>query len=144
MGIVGRVVGVSNFIPDALAERSQALEWAEKIVARGENLTSLVYLGATLYRAGRFDEAVERLEAGDKKAGSAVSAMRHQAWCFLAMAHHRLGHAAEARRWLDKAAQQTERLKAQAFGPRSSAVAIQLLHREAEALIQGKTAEPDK
>jgi hypothetical protein len=30
-------------------------------------------------------------------------------WFFLAMAHHRLGHAPEARQWLDKAIQATDR-----------------------------------
>ena len=56
-------------------------------------------LGASLYRAGRFGEAIRRLnesiqalDGGDVPKGFA----------FLAMAHHRLGHGDEAKRWLDK------------------------------------------
>jgi tetratricopeptide (TPR) repeat protein len=54
--------------------------------------------GAALYRAGRYQESVECFEASAKR-------YRPKAleWCFLAMAHHRLAHAAEARRCLEEA-----------------------------------------
>jgi hypothetical protein len=58
--------------------------------------TRLNTLGAVLYRAGRFEEAVHQLgravevEGG----GTALDAL------FLAMAHQKLGHSEEARRWL--------------------------------------------
>jgi tetratricopeptide (TPR) repeat protein len=56
-------------------------------------------LGAALYRAGRFDEAIQRLQEGiERRGGASVP----EDWLFLAMAHHRLGHQPEARRWLDK------------------------------------------
>ncbi len=66
--------------------------------------------GAALYRAGRYDECVQCFETSATK-------YRRRAWdwCFLAMAHHRLGHADEARRclseatrWIDAASQHTE------------------------------------
>lgn len=49
-------------------------------------------LGAALYRAGRFREAIEALAGADSpdQGSSAVLA-------FLAMAHHRLGHEEQAR-----------------------------------------------
>ncbi|MHC5543722.1 hypothetical protein ACYOEI_36310, partial [Singulisphaera rosea] len=53
---------------------------------------------------------------------------------FLAMAHHRLGHHAEARRWLDTLA---------AYQPKEAAelswddVEVRILRREAETLILG-------
>jgi len=56
--------------------------------------------GAVLYRAGRFDDAVEQLEeavADHWKGGTAWD------WFFLAMAHHELGNTADAQEWLDKA-----------------------------------------
>jgi uncharacterized protein HemY len=94
-------------------------------------------LGAALYRAGRFDDAVGRLEEAIKLQGKGGVP---QDWLFLAMAHHRLGHAAQARKWLD----QTARAIAQA-DPKKSApgagsdwaerIEIHLLHREAQALI---------
>jgi Flp pilus assembly protein TadD len=55
--------------------------------------------GAALYRAGKYDEAVRCFEAAAK-----TYHPRPLAWCFLAMAHHRLGHASEARRALAEAA----------------------------------------
>ena len=56
-------------------------------------------LGAALYRAGRFAEAVRRLDEGiQKRNGESIWAD----WVFLAMAHHRLGHHDKARRWLDR------------------------------------------
>jgi serine/threonine protein kinase/tetratricopeptide (TPR) repeat protein len=56
-------------------------------------------LGAALYRAGRYDEAIRCLEAAQK-----VYRPRAWDWCFLAMAHHRLDHAGEACRCLTEAA----------------------------------------
>ena len=49
------------------------------------------------YRAGRFAQAVARLD---------TPALRDNTWAraFLAMAHHRLGHADQAREWLTRAA----------------------------------------
>ena len=79
-------------------------------------------------------------------------------WFFLAMAHHRLGHADEARRWLEKATQATEEaLKPPAEPPGKSAepsgaippdwkrkLTLQLLRREAEEQIQGLGGKPGK
>jgi tetratricopeptide (TPR) repeat protein len=58
-------------------------------------------VGAALLRAGRLDEAVHRFEES--------LAIEPEWWDHglnaygLALAHHRLGHAADARRWLDRA-----------------------------------------
>ena len=55
--------------------------------------------GAALYRAGRFREAIDRISDGIKAdGGSAVP----EDCVFLALACHRLGQFAEARRWLDR------------------------------------------
>jgi WD40 repeat protein/Flp pilus assembly protein TadD/tRNA A-37 threonylcarbamoyl transferase component Bud32 len=57
-------------------------------------------LAATLYRAEQFDKAVECLNEAirlRRKVGVVLD------WVLLAMAHHRLGHAEEARRWLKRA-----------------------------------------
>ena len=57
-----------------------------------------------------------------------------QGFAFLALAHHRLGHRAEARRWLDKLA---------AYRPKETGdlswddVEVRILRREAESLILG-------
>jgi hypothetical protein len=56
-------------------------------------------LGAALYRAGRVDEAITRLDESVKVSGGAGAP---QDWVFLAMAHHKKGKADDARRWLEK------------------------------------------
>jgi tetratricopeptide (TPR) repeat protein len=55
--------------------------------------------GAALYRAGEYAKAVECFEQM-----SSLYRLRAWDWCFFAMAQHRLGNAAEARRCLDEAA----------------------------------------
>jgi hypothetical protein len=59
-------------------------------------------LGPALYRAGRFEAAAHSLDEAlklCKEKGRATD------WLFLALAHHRLGHADQARHWLNKASQ---------------------------------------
>jgi tetratricopeptide (TPR) repeat protein len=86
-------------------------------------------LGAALYRAERFAEAVRRLEEGiQKKRGIGNEAD----WVFLAMAHHRLGHHDEARRWLDRFRDRSPNLDPRAFWYE---LEIRLLRAEAEAVV---------
>jgi tetratricopeptide (TPR) repeat protein len=114
--------------PVRLAESYLALHPEEKGTERSD---ALRILGAALYRAGRFEEAIRRLvesnqardDRGDPKG-----------FAFLAMTHHRLGHSDEAGRWLDKLV---------AYRPKEGAdffwdeVDIRILRPEAEALIRG-------
>jgi tetratricopeptide (TPR) repeat protein len=60
------------------------------------NSWSAQNLGMALYRAGKFDKALAHLEEATKSGAGYIS------WPALAMTHHQLGHADEARRWLDK------------------------------------------
>ena len=71
---------------------AQVEEWCETQAAGRLNT-----LGAILYRAGRFEDAIRQL--GRSVEVHDAEGMRYDA-VFLAMAHHRLGHADEARRWL--------------------------------------------
>src|SRR5262249_22947469 len=65
-------------------------------------------LGAALYRAGRFEEAVTRLTEATELSCHPYRTNMLSTWFYLAMAHHRLGHVEEARRWLDQAVQGTQ------------------------------------
>jgi hypothetical protein len=64
-------------------------------------------------------------------------------WLVLAMAHQRLGHADEARKWFDKAARWMDNYGRGAPGPAEAlrslhphdALACLVLRREAEALL---------
>ncbi len=88
--------------PDATGDPGRPLRLAEAAVEGAEErfkADALRTLGAALYRAGRYDEAIRRLEEGNRLPGGEGLP---SAWPFLAMAHHRLGHRDEAHRWLDR------------------------------------------
>jgi WD40 repeat protein/predicted Zn-dependent protease len=105
-------------------------------------ISALVY-----YRAGRFPEAIRLLseDACNKWP---------ETWAVLAMAHHRLGHVEEARRWLAKADgwydnATREVLDAPVFSPSRpwgnwwGWAEYQVLHREAKVLIEGPAYQGD-
>ncbi len=86
-------------------------------------------LGAALYRAGRFEDAIHRLGEGIQlKRGESTP----QDWVFLAMAHHRLGHRDEARRWLAQFRNRQPSTDPNQFWEE---LEVRLLRSEAEALI---------
>jgi tetratricopeptide (TPR) repeat protein len=91
--------------------------------------------GLLLYRLGRFEEAVKLLN--ETIARSPTKEGRGADWLFLAMSHHRLGHKEEARSWLAKAVRYMEQA-----GDARERLELQVLRREAEALIDGKAAAP--
>ena len=104
--------------PDAVTDWATAVALAEKAVqSEPKSVTYLNTLGAVLYRAGRFDEALTRLsEAGALVQVPSEATLFPPAyiWFFLAMTQQRLGHAEEAKQWLDKAAAWTDKILADA------------------------------
>jgi hypothetical protein len=121
-------------VPDAVADREAPIRLAEAALARwseGEKSDVLDTLGAALYRAGRFEEAIRRLNEGSQTRGGEGVPKR---FAFLAMAHHRLGHQGDAKHWLDKliASQVNE-----AAGSIWDQVENRILRREAESVILG-------
>jgi tetratricopeptide (TPR) repeat protein len=88
--------------PDALDDPRPALTLAERLHHdRPQDAMIAMPLGAMLYRAGRFAEAIAQLTEAEKLPAQRTSPI--YSWLFLAMAHHRRGHADKARRWLDRA-----------------------------------------
>ena len=88
-------------------------------------------LGALLFRAGRIDDAITRLNEGMAAAREWHPDGSPGDWIYLAVAHARKGDHAEARRWL-------ERLRRWSPAPRISFWDIQelaLLRDEAESLV---------
>jgi uncharacterized protein HemY len=99
---------------------------------------------------GQYQEAIDRLQAGiatrEGKTGGPHD------WLVLAMAHHRLGHEAEARQWLDRAVQELDKestlpvdsdagtARATARTARSWTDRLELdsFRREAESLLKQK------
>ena len=93
-------------------------------------------LAATLYRVGRYEEAAQKLKETFDAYGEyhAKTGMHAYGYLFLAMTHHRLGHAKEARDWLNRAVQIIDlRQGAAAYWPNS--VLLERLRQEAEALL---------
>jgi WD40 repeat protein/serine/threonine protein kinase len=124
--------------PEAVTDYAWAIALAEQATAEADNEQIrgifLNTLGAILYRAGRYRDAVDRL---DQRLAEARDEGLPQDWAFLALAHHRLGHGAEARRWLDKLCAHNppkNTLNAQVFW---NELEIALLRREAEELMVG-------
>jgi serine/threonine protein kinase/WD40 repeat protein/tetratricopeptide (TPR) repeat protein len=110
-----------------LARFSVALSPGEQV--------SLNTLGVALYRAGQYSEAVSYLERS-----LAVGKGGYDAFdlFFLAVAHHRLGHRAEARACFDRAVRWWDghkNLEARYVGELTS------FRAEAEALLSGATGE---
>jgi tetratricopeptide (TPR) repeat protein len=138
------VVQVCVLRGDALPDMGRLLPLAR--VAAPAFHQGVYVLGAALYRAGRYGEAVQCFEAAAK-----TYRPRAWDWAFLAMAHQRLGHAGEARRCLDEAArwiEEAERRKDDdLFGMRpgwggwSERVIYPLLLREAEALVGARATK---
>ena len=127
---------------DALPEMAQLLpltKYSDKLWHWGAGVR-----GAALYRANRYEESVQCFEEAAKKYRP-----RAWDWCFLAMAHHRLGHAddarrcvAEAKRWIEAANANTQDdpTGTQAvWGGWQEPVVFPLLLREAEEMM---TTEP--
>ena len=61
--------------------------------------SSLRVLGAALYRAGRFEDAIRRFDESIRFR-SGISGPKD--WAFLAMAHYRLGHRDQARHFVQR------------------------------------------
>ena len=118
--------------PDAVADREAPVRLAERAVSGAPETMKprfLYTLGAALCRAGRFEEAIRRLEESIQKRGGES---QPEDWAFLAMAHHQLGHCTEARRWLDRL--QSYRAN-EDFDASWDELEIRILRSEAEALV---------
>jgi serine/threonine protein kinase/WD40 repeat protein/Flp pilus assembly protein TadD len=145
--------------PDSGADPARLVSLAEKALARSpndhwhvnRNYRDVHRLGAALYRAGQFKEAVQRLTEASELSPHPYRTNMLCTWFFLAMAHHRLGHTDEARRWLEKGVQGTERALNSSAGSQgkiencngviplnwSRRLTLQLVRREAEQLVNG-------
>jgi WD40 repeat protein/tRNA A-37 threonylcarbamoyl transferase component Bud32 len=128
-----RVVRYLLLAPEAVADPEKLVRLAEtalSIYPKEGNPLVLNSLGAALYRAGHLNESIRRLEESVHIGGGDGIP---QDWAFLAMAHHGLGHHADARRCLDKL---------MAWHPKDRAgfswgdVEILILRREAESVVQ--------
>jgi tetratricopeptide (TPR) repeat protein len=142
-------------VPDAVVDWTPLARWAEQtLAADAKDVDRLSALGAVLYRAGRFEEAARRLhqaeDAFQKAPVPSPAWSIAYTWLFLALTHERLGHAEQARQWLDKAVREIDHPPAATAKVNRSWVrqqAFRLLRREAEQQIRGSPGgprQPDK
>ena len=87
--------------PNALADSGRILQLAEQRFSLTTDidvhrLWSMHVLGLAYYRAGQFEKAVARLEAGQKDPGFQTLDFKLSNWLALAMCRHRLGQDGEA------------------------------------------------
>jgi serine/threonine protein kinase/WD40 repeat protein/tetratricopeptide (TPR) repeat protein len=145
--------------PGSGADPDRIVSLAEDLLAKSSrDHWHVNQLGAALYRAGRFEEAVARLTEATELSSHPYQTNMLSTWFYLAMAHHRLAHADRARRWLDRALQGThEALKSPAEPPPKSGntegvippnwdrrLTLGLLRREAEQWIQAPGTKREK
>jgi serine/threonine protein kinase/WD40 repeat protein/tetratricopeptide (TPR) repeat protein len=134
--------------PDALADHALLVRWAEEALApAAKSFDNLNTLGAALYRAGRFKEALQRLEEAHAayNPGARLRQPIVYNWLFQAMAQHALGHGKEAGEWLQKAVGWMDEVaqdKGSVPMPWNRRLTLRLLRREAETLLQRPATEP--
>jgi len=124
------VVNTCILVPDAVPDWQHVVRLAEQAYAETKDDSCLQLVVGSLYRAGQFEQALERL----KSAKSENYRTLDYRDLFRAMAHARLGHAEEARKWLDKSKPFIDYMEN--VTPIQHRWALPLV-REAEALIKG-------
>src|SRR5262249_33671821 len=101
------VVRICGLGPGAVPDPVVPVRLMEQCVGKDRNSWYLHALGLAHYRAKQYEEAIARLEESRR-----VNPSWDQQTCVngfvLALAHHRLGHADEARQWLDKTVKRLE------------------------------------
>ncbi len=132
--------------PDGVDDYSLVIQLAERAVKAETYFRNQQGLGAVLFRAGQFGEAIETLQsvAETEKPQDASPAY---VWYFLAMAHHKMNNADQAAQWLAKANAWTDRVLGEAEAEAASLpwyrrLTLDLLRTEAEGLLN--VADSDK
>jgi WD40 repeat protein len=129
---------------EPVVEPERVACWAERAVGNGANGWNLHTLGLAHYRAGRFLEGIRRLEESNATDWGEQGRMQNR--LVLAMAYHRLGRAKHARALLDEVRRWWDGIEAARTDgavtmPPTDWLPLQLLRREAEALIDPMRAQ---
>ena len=107
---------ISTISPGWADGQEDMLQWAN-VAAAGKWSSSsrrapfaVRVLALAHYRAGQFDLAIQFATESDQLYKSSSPGNRAVNWPVLAMAHHRLGHIAQSRQWLDEALRWDEQI----------------------------------
>jgi WD40 repeat protein/tetratricopeptide (TPR) repeat protein/tRNA A-37 threonylcarbamoyl transferase component Bud32 len=132
--------------PDAGVDPAAIVKFAEQAVEKfPKNANFQRTLGHAFYRAGMYEKSIDRLREVVSMGGGSLPID----WLIVAMAHHRLGHADEARRWLDKVEQWLVQYPQVLSKPEPGKsvwhvdlrMQFKMLHREARELLNGTNEE---
>jgi len=134
--VLARSVGTS---PDLASDSTQALRWAEEALAQSRPPPYYLHArGLALYRVGRYSEAIKQLEESSAAWPDRNGKTQNQ--LVLAMVYFRLGEVAKAQKWLALA---HELIPRSGIGVNPADwIGIQLLQREADALIPAVSRPP--
>jgi predicted Zn-dependent protease len=125
------VVSLAVLLPDTVKDFNGVIRLARVAVkSKPDEASYLGSSGAAFYRAGKYKDAREYLDRAVVRRGKGGS-VRMQ--LFLALAHQRLGHPAEAKTWLARAVKQLEATKS---APWEERVCWRHLRQEAEDLLK--------
>jgi tetratricopeptide (TPR) repeat protein len=133
-------------LPDSVDAWNPVVQWAENTFAKdSKNLNYLITAAAALYRSGRYQDAFRRLT----EAEAAFKPIKDDKLeIFLAMATSKLGRHDEAKERLTKAKPSIEKPIAKTTDLLAPTwyrqYTLQVLLREAEALVNSKDAETAK
>ena len=177
-GFEDKFAWTCTLVPAALPRWDGLIQWAKaEIEIAPEDSDKSIHdlsrvLAAATYRAGRYEETIGHLRAAMKAMPAKSGPPNPKSepataggpppddtaggdafdWLFLSMAHHRLGHRDEARKWLDKAIAAIDAATKSPPDDASSKsridwktrLAYRVLRAEAEKLIgAGKAATPN-
>src|SRR5262249_26827571 len=93
-GVAYELEAACSLSPAGISDPARLVQLADIWLKAGlKEPWRMIHVGLAHYRAGKFKETVRDLEGVD----------HHWAYMVRAMAHHRLGSADEAKRWLAKA-----------------------------------------
>jgi hypothetical protein len=135
-GVAQTVARTCVLAPNAVSDLSRPAALMDRAVSLTPSNPGLLNtFGSLLYRAAQFEAAITRLKEGLAMSGQGGEP---RDWIFLAMTHQALGHADEARDWLTRSVQRIDS-PASASLPWEERLELQLLRREAEALIRPGT-----
>jgi WD40 repeat protein/Flp pilus assembly protein TadD len=146
--VAHRVARNCLLTPDLSDEADRVMQLTERTLlgTEGHPLYGLFLQtkGLAEYRAGQYEQAVDWLRKSQPRLPAWPHAKAVTSF-FLAMAYYRLGRAGEARAALPQARKWVEQEFATPHDTTSVSLLIcQIVGREAEALINGKAAEPKK
>jgi tetratricopeptide (TPR) repeat protein len=133
---------IYSLAQQSAADAEQAAQWAQQALEVGPTLRWYQHtMGLAHFRAGRLDEAVKYLDRSLNN--SPQWSGQPMNWLALALVHHQRGDAAQARQWLDKAAQKIDQDRQEnpqaltALGMHTHDwMTCLVLRREAEALLR--------